>query len=385
MNPVVTRLVPEARGISYCVADRNLRLIEIGDAAGLFPRGQIAGSVFEIVPGLKYYASTLNGVLAGKQASFEQTGIPHTTRDGRTVGLTLTVLPRTGQNCEIVGLLLLMQIAPDNKPDGQPVAQAADESCRLQDELGYYERQLRAARTELHSLDEMKSKFISLAAHELRSPLTAISGYLELLLDGDSERFTELQRDYLKIIQSSTRQLLATTNDLLDLTRLEAGRVELVLQPTDLAALLRSVIADRMAEIEARTQQLTVEIEEALPRALCDRLRTLQILNHLIAYAMRATPAGGKITVTLKRASQKGLLTVSVHSGNTWIATTARSTPSEQSGQPNGKTFAVGRGNELGLQIARALVELHGGRMWIENEAGQRIVCYVALPVADEV
>ena len=118
----------------------------------------------------------------------------------------------------------------------------------LHAELQQRTLELTAAQAELQSLSQMKSTFVSTAAHELRSPLTAMTGYLELLRDNDTSNLTPVQREYLSIIEGSTQRLASIITDLLDVTRLESGRIALVLRPTDLAALVETTVAEHAGE-----------------------------------------------------------------------------------------------------------------------------------------
>ncbi len=382
MNPALVRTILKDRGLTFCVTDPDLRVIEAEDVMGLLPQGAINLSLFEIIPELKGHSRALSDLLTGKQKRFELIGMPCTTREGENIYSRFIAFPHTGPHDEIAGLIILIQIENDNDRPGESLVLPTGELDRPRKGLKRSDHPLQATRAELRSFDEMKAKFIALASHELRSPLTVIAGYLELLLDGDADRLNKLQRDYLKIIQNSTRQLLATTNDLLDLMRLDAGRVELILQPTDLAALLRTVIADRIPEVEARGQQLAVEITEDLPLVLCDRLRARQILGNLITNAIHCTPPGGHITITLEQAPEANNVVIGVQDGNISLAPAEpESTLGKLVARSSNASPMMQEG--LGLQIARALARLHGGKVWIENPNGQGVTVYVSFPIPE--
>ena len=255
----------------------------------------------------------------------------------------------------------------------------------LQDELDQRTLELAAARAELHSLDQIKSAFISTAAHELRSPLTALSGYLELLHDNDTSNLTDQQKNYLLVIEESTQRLVSIINDLLDVTRIESGRVALVLQATDLAGLIEQATAAYADQLRDREIQLTLDTPAGLPPALCDETRTSQILDHLLSNAVKFTQLGGSITVSLERASEDGFLLLVVEDSGVGIPRSEHDRIFERFYRASNAAYSGAAGAGLGLHIARALIELHGGRIWLESDVERGSTFYVTLPIADGV
>lgn len=385
MNASPVRMVLADRKVAYCITDRALRVVEVHDASRLLADDDslIGRSVLEISPELIGCEATLADILAGKLPRFELAAVNRTTADQRLIYLTLVNLPHYDAAGRITGLIHLLQDMSELGSIEQSLSQQRNELRLLHDELNRRNQQLAAANAELRSLDEMKSKFVAIAAHELRSPLTAITGYLELLMDGDARGFTEVQRDYLGIIQGSTRRLLSITNDLLDLTRIEAGRLELVLQPLDLAAVLRSVVVEHMAQVEARGLQLTMTVQDGLPGVLGDGLRVAQILGNLLSNAIKYTPFGGEITLTITRAAEEGYLLVIVRDSGVGIPAAEQEKVFERFYRASSAALVGATGAGLGLHIARALIELHGGKIWVESTPGQGAAFYVTFPVTD--
>jgi signal transduction histidine kinase len=385
VNALPTQVILEDRKITYCITDRDLRVIQASDAAGLLasPDDVLGRSLLELTPELIGSEMVLADILAGKLPRFELAGVNRIADDQRTIYLTLISLPYNNSGGQVSGLIHLMQDMTDLVAIEQRVTQQRNELRLLRDELCRCNQQLAAAHAELQSLDEMKSRFVSIAAHELRSPLTAINGYLELLMDNGAGCFTDLQRDYLDIIQSSTHRLLSITSDLLDLTRIETGRLELVLQPIDLAALLRAVTNEYAAQIEAKGQQCTLLIPDGLPAALCDSLRASQILGNLISNATKYTPAGGAISIQLERAADEGFLQVAVRDTGVGIPVAEQKRVFERFFRASNALAAGALGAGLGLHITRALVELHGGEIWLESEVGQGATFFVTFPITD--
>jgi len=384
VNALPTQLILADRKITYCITDRDLRVIQVSDAVRLLPRTEevVGRSLFEIAPELIGSELALAEILAGRLPRFELAGVNRMAGAQQPICLTLVCLPYGNTDGQISGLIYFVQDITDLASIEQHVTQQCDELRRLHDELDRRNQLLTAANAELRNLDEIKAQFVSIAAHELRSPLTAITGYLELLLDEDG-CFTEHQRDYLGIIQDSAHRLLKITNDLLDLTRIEAGRLELVMQPTDLGALLRAAASEYTAQIAAKAQQLTLEIPDGLPGALCDSGRAVQIIGNLISNATKYTPAGGAITIRLERAVAAGFLQISVRDTGVGIPTDEQTKVYERFFRASSALSAGALGTGLGLHITRALVELHGGKIWLESKAGQGATFFVTFPITD--
>lgn len=267
----------------------------------------------------------------------------------------------------------------------QELEQQRNALCLAHDLLAQQNLQLAAANTELQRLDEVKSAFVSIAAHELRSPLTSILGYLELLLGGDAGDLNLQQKDYLRVIEYSAQRLVQTSNDLLDVTRIEAGRLEMVLQPTDLVAVAELAVRQLLPQLKAKSQQLTLHAPARLPLALCDADRARQIIGILLGNANQYSPPGTAIVLSLCEADAAGFLQITVSDQGIGIAPEERASlfrpffRASSATQPG----ASGSGAGLGLYIARSLVDLHGGRIWFDSVPGKGTTFYVTLPSAD--
>jgi signal transduction histidine kinase len=265
----------------------------------------------------------------------------------------------------------------------QRLTQQRNDLRLLQEQLTRQNLELAAANAELRRLDEIKSQFVSVAAHELRSPLSSIIGYVEILLDRDAGPLTDHQREFLETVQRSGHRLLTITNNLLDVNRIETGRVELLLEPTDLSALAASVAAELAPQLEARAQRLALSAAPGLPPVWCDEVRAAQILGNLLSNASKYTPDGGMITVRVEPAGEEGFLQVAVADDGVGIS------PEDQTRLFN-RFFRAGSGSStgasgtgLGLYITRSLVELHGGHIWFESELDKGSTFFVTFPIAE--
>jgi signal transduction histidine kinase len=204
-----------------------------------------------------------------------------------------------------------------------------------------------------------------------------------MLLDEDLGPLNDRQRDALALVQQGALRLLSLTNDLLDVTRIEAERVDLVMEPADLAEIVATTVAAHRAQLTSRQQDLVFRASSDLPPALCDRARVRQIVDNLLSNAIKYTPASGQITVEVTRAATDGFLRVSIADTGVGIA------PEDQD-QIFGRFFRAGsatqadaNGAGLGLHIAYALAELHGGRIWFESTLGKGSVFHVTFAIAE--
>jgi signal transduction histidine kinase len=236
--------------------------------------------------------------------------------------------------------------------------------------------------TRAHEVNQLKSEFVTLVAHELRTPLTAITGYAELLLEGQDGHVTAAHREYLGVVRRNAVRLVALIDDLLDLARLEAGKIELQCRPLNLVDLIQEVARLLHPQLEAKGQVLTLDLAEALPVVWGDAARITQILTNLLANAHKYTPARGRISITAR--GEAGRVRVTVQDTGIGIA------PEDQAqlftaffrAQHRATQGVAGTG--LGLAITRALVELHGGAMGVTSVPGQGSAFSFTLPISPE-
>jgi signal transduction histidine kinase/CheY-like chemotaxis protein len=238
---------------------------------------------------------------------------------------------------------------------------------------------LQAANLELARSSQAKSEFLARMSHDLRQPLNAIVGFTDLLLMAEGEPLTAKQRRHLGHVAAASRQLLGLINDLLDLGRVESGRMEIHPEPCDVAALLEETLALFRTQTQNGRVSLVLEIASPVSRLLADRVRVQQVLHNLLSNAFKFTPEGGLITVTAKQAGLQ--LEVAVRDTGVGIPLADQQRifeAYEQAGSKEGQQKGVG----LGLAIAKRLVELHGGRIWVESAPGHGSTFTFRLPGA---
>jgi len=228
-------------------------------------------------------------------------------------------------------------------------------------------------------LDRLKDEFVLTASHELRSPLTSVQGFAELLmLDKDS--LTPRQRETVEIILDNCRHLVRLLNDLLDLARSDAGRLSIRPQPTEVAPLVEDVVRTMRAQTEAASQRLTEQVEPGLPLINVEPDRIRQILVNLLTNAHEYTPEGASIGVAARAVGAE--VEISVSDNGPGIPPDQLERIFERFTRGDaGLTQRVG-GTGLGLAISKSLVELHGGSISAESTVGQGSTFHVRLPIA---
>lgn len=236
--------------------------------------------------------------------------------------------------------------------------------------------------TRERGADRAKSEFISLVSHELRTPLTSIKGYLELVLAGEVGALTDDQRQFLDVVRTNANRLEAIVGDLLYISRIEAGKIELNRGRVDLAAVISASVAAFLPQVEAKSQLLLTAVPSGLPAAYADPDRVGQILSNLISNAHKYTPAGGRIAVSV--AHEGACLRVGVQDSGIGLS------PQEVSQlftkffrARNRATQEVG-GTGLGLVITRSLVELHGGEIAVASAPGSGSTFTFTVPALAE-
>lgn len=248
-------------------------------------------------------------------------------------------------------------------------AQLFNELSTARTKLQQRAEALEKANARLKELDRLKSQFLASMSHELRTPLNSILGFSEVLLDGLVGEVPNEQRDCLNNIHSSGKHLLALINDVLDLSKIEAGRMELELSTFAVSELILEVQATTLPLIEKKSQTLHVEAEENLPPLTADRIRIRQVLLNLLSNAYKFTPTGGEITLLCRSTDSAGML-FSVKDTGIGIKPENQEVIFEEFRQIEEKSLQEVSGTGLGLAISKRLIAMHGGNIWVESEYG---------------
>ena len=248
----------------------------------------------------------------------------------------------------------------------------AIQNARLFREIADKSRQLEAA-------SRHKSEFLANMSHELRTPLNAILGFSEVLAERMFGEVNEKQAEYLQDILSSGRHLLSLINDILDLSKVEAGRLELELGRFHLPTALDNALTLVRERATRHGITLTQTVDERVGDIVADERKVKQILLNLLSNAVKFTPEGGRVGLTATAAD--GVITIAVSDTGIGIAPEDQAAIFEEFRQVGREDARKQEGTGLGLTLAKKFVELHGGRIWVQSQVGQGSTFSFTLPV----
>ena len=290
----------------------------------------------------------------------------------------LLVVPLLRED-QIVGALVVRRSQPGAfQPETVDVLRTfaaqsvlAIQNARLFQELEHKSRQLELA-------SRHKSQFLANMSHELRTPLNAVLGYTELILDGIYGEAPDRIREVLERVDKSGHHLLGLINDVLDLSKIEAGQLVLSVSEYSLADVVQTVFAAMEPLAAEKRLGLTVSLADDLPAGLGDERRVAQVLLNLIGNAIKFTDTG---EVSIRAGTSDGAFRVSVTDTGPGIAEGDQQRIFHEFQQVDGSSTRHKGGTGLGLAIARRIVELHGGKLWVESTPGAGSTFSFTLPV----
>jgi signal transduction histidine kinase len=255
----------------------------------------------------------------------------------------------------------------------------------LKEEIKKATHDLSLANVKLRELDLLKDEFVSVASHELRTPMTAIKSYLWMALAGRGGKLGDKLKKYLDRAYISTDRLIKLVNDMLNVSRIESGRIEFNSQGVD----MRKMAEDVAEEVGPRSKELdltvSVQMAKDIPFVFCDYNKIKEVLMNLIGNSLKFTPKEGKISVGFK--VKDGMVEISVADNGVGISEEDKYKLFTKFGLIEKGHFVTSSqpaGSGLGLYISRHLVELEGGKIWAESEEGKGSTFTFSLPVATD-
>jgi signal transduction histidine kinase/DNA-binding response OmpR family regulator len=235
---------------------------------------------------------------------------------------------------------------------------------------------------EMREADRLKTQFLANMSHELRTPLNSIIGFSRVILKGIDGPVNETQEQDLKAIHSAGLHLLGLINDILDVSKIEAGKMELTFGEVDLAEIVHGVMSTAIALVKEKPIDLRTDIQEGLPLVQADSIRVRQILLNLVSNSAKFTDQGYiEVSAHLIEESEEPEVLVAVADTGTGISLIDQAKLFEPFSQVDASPTRKTGGTGLGLSICRHLVELHGGTIWVESTPAEGSVFYFTLPV----
>ncbi len=288
-------------------------------------------------------------------------------------------LEREGQ---IIALLILESKRPDFcPPDTQSFLSrlSSHAAMALSNAILY---------SEVQQANSAKSEFVSLVSHELKTPMTAIKGYADLIAQGAVGPINEVQANFLSTIRANVNRMANLVSDLADVSRIEAGKLHLEFQATSIQDVIEEVIRTVSTQVEEKKQQILLDIPADLPLVWCDRNRLIQIYNNLVSNAIKYSPPEAVIKVKCmlsndfrqEQINQKVVLS-SVSDQGVGISEEDQPKIFQKFFRSEDPKVRENPGTGLGLNITKYLVEIQGGKIWFESQIGVGTTFFFTIPV----
>ena len=241
-------------------------------------------------------------------------------------------------------------------------------------------KDLRKANGELKVLDKAKDDFLSMASHELNTPIAAIEGYLSMIIDeGIGEKLGSTTKKYLERVYSSAKRLSGLVSDLLNVSRIESGRIHIIYSEGQIEDTIEQAIAEIKPEIDKFKHSLTFhKPKTAMPKSFYDVPRITEVVINIIGNAAKYTPEGGKVDVSVEM--QDDNLMVSIADNGKGIPADKKDKVFEKFTQADILKDEV-KGTGLGLYIVKNFVKMHKGKVWFDSVVGKGTTFYFTLPI----
>lgn len=240
---------------------------------------------------------------------------------------------------------------------------------------------LKTANEKLKEVDKLKDEFVSVTSHELRTPMTAIKSYVWMVINGKAGALEPKAKDYLDKVYISTERLINLVNDMLDVSRIESGRIQLRLETFDLAELARQVKDEFMARAIQRNMGLKIVTATDIPQMMSDKEKIHQVLENLVGNAFKFTADGGKIAIQIQKSGD--FVQVAVSDTGKGISGDDMAKLFTKFGRLGNSFVSIAEsgGTGLGLYICKQIIEMHKGKIWVESEVGKGSRFIFTLPI----
>jgi signal transduction histidine kinase/CheY-like chemotaxis protein len=280
---------------------------------------------------------------------------------------------------EVFGVLSVQSDQPNAyaTADAELLATIATQASIAIQNARSYERLLETA-DELREIDRLKTQFLANMSHELRTPLNSIIGFSRVMLKGIDGPLTDLQEADLSSIYNSGHHLLSLINSILDMSKIEAGKIDLSFEAVDLSDVFKAVLSTTRALVKDRPIELRSEIPDVLPKVWADAQRVRQVLINLLSNASKFTTEG---SITLSAEVGTEVVTIRVTDTGIGISQEAQRRLFIPFQQVDGSTTRHAGGTGLGLAISRSFVEMHGGEIGVESELDAGSTFFFTLPI----
>ena len=363
-------------------------IFEFDEDAQIFQIRAAFGTSDELLHALRATRVGLDDTLVGRAAS-TRTSIAVPDIDDAPRDAHLTQLRRAGwcsmlavplvREDSILGALVVRRRSPGafSQQIAELVETFASQSALAIEHARLFQQLERKSR-ELEIASRHKSEFLASMSHELRTPLNAVIGFSDVLLDRSFGELTAKQEEYLGDIRDSGKHLLELLNEILDLSKIEAGKMQLELANTSLRDALEYGLAVVRERANRQGLSLDLTLDPGVDFVVADPLRLTQVIANLLTNAVKFTPAGGTIEASARRVANE--IHVSVKDSGIGIAEADQARIFDAFQQGPRTVSAAAEGTGLGLTLCKQIAELHGGRLWVESHVGAGSTFTFAIP-----
>lgn len=384
----------DERNFVSAVLDTASALVMILDAEGCIVRMNLAceklsgykeqevkGKLFwdlppsEEIPAVK---SVFRRLLAGQfPANYESSWIA---KDGtrRDIAWSNTLL--SGKVSGTTHIIATGVDITKRKEIEKKLHQAVQELALNNQELDKYSAQVQEANERLKKLDELKSRFISAASHELKTPLTSLKGYVEMVLNGEAGAINEEQKEYLRYVKESTDRLHRLLRELLDISKIESGQAKMHRDRTDLRVLTKEEMTLFKAQAQEKGIALVMNVEADLNQIFCDADKIREVMDNLLSNAIKYTPSGGRVKIFARNLENRVEIGVEDTGIGIKKEDQQRIFDPFQHIEKNGMAERE-ESTGLGLTLVKRIVEAHGGEIHVESREGKGTTFTALLPL----